>query len=76
MLKTIRYIARIILLGLLIAAPIATNAAPSGKWVTGYYGSYFWDVPDYQRPEAVDMSAMTHFPEDFVGRAERLEAAE
>jgi cellulase/cellobiase CelA1 len=36
-------------------------ASSTGKWVTGYYGAYFWDNADYQAPEHVDMSAMTHF---------------
>ncbi len=42
-------------------APFAAQAQDSGKWVTGYYGAYFWDNSDYQAPEHVDMTAMTHF---------------
>jgi GH18 family chitinase len=38
------------------STPTATN-----QWVTGYYGGYFWDNADYQAPEHVDMTAMTHF---------------
>ncbi|MES2901562.1 MAG: glycosyl hydrolase family 18 protein [Pseudomonadota bacterium] len=61
MFNTLRRITGTILCGVLFVLPAVSGAAPSGKWVTGYYGSYFWDVPDYQRPEAVDMTAMTHF---------------
>lgn len=50
------------MLSLAMAAPWTANAAtPTGKWVTGYYGAYFWDNADYQAPEHVDMTAMTHF---------------
>jgi GH18 family chitinase len=46
---------------LLAAAGMASAASPTGKWVTGYYGGYFWDNADYQAPEHVDMTALTHF---------------
>jgi GH18 family chitinase len=59
------YLNRIAALALACAAAgsaaTASAASHSGKWVTGYYGSYFWDVPDYQAPQHVDMTAMTHF---------------
>jgi len=32
----------------------------TGKWVTGYYAGYFWDNADYQKPQHVDLTAMTH----------------
>jgi GH18 family chitinase len=37
------------------------TASTTGKWVTGYYGGYFWDHSTYQAPQHVDMTAMTHF---------------
>ncbi len=49
------------MLSLAVMAPWGTAAADTGKWVTGYYGGYFWDNSDYQAPEHVDMTAMTHF---------------
>lgn len=39
----------------------AHSANLTGKWVTGYYGGYFWDNKMYQAPQHVDMTAMTHF---------------
>jgi chitinase len=29
-------------------------------WVTGYYAGYYWPVGEFQAPEHVDMTAMTH----------------
>lgn len=55
-------VAAMSMLSLAMSAPWHAFAAdnPSGKWVTGYYGGYFWDNSDYQAPEHVDMTAMTH----------------
>jgi GH18 family chitinase len=51
------------LIALVLSAGVASPAMAqgSGKWVTGYYGAWFWDVPDYQAPQHVDMTQMTHF---------------
>ncbi|HEU4852801.1 MAG TPA: glycosyl hydrolase family 18 protein [Telluria sp.] len=61
--KTIKRIAALSLLACAAAFPLVSSAGNSvtGKWVTGYYGSYFWDNSDYQAPQYVDMTAMTHF---------------
>ena len=53
-----------VLAGLTLMAALPSFAATPGtqpKWVTGYYGGYFWDNADYQKPEHVDMTALTHF---------------
>ena len=53
-----------VLAGLTLMAALPAMAATPGtnpKWVTGYYGGYFWDNADYQKPEHVDMTALTHF---------------
>ncbi|MFS2216960.1 glycosyl hydrolase family 18 protein [Telluria sp. Tellsp104] len=53
-----------VLAGLTLVAALPSFAATPGtqpKWVTGYYGGYFWDNADYQKPEHVDMTALTHF---------------
>jgi GH18 family chitinase len=47
-------------LTLLSLASATSWAEPSGKWVTGYYAGYFWNVSPYQAPEHVDMTALTH----------------
>ncbi|TFW16614.1 hypothetical protein E4L96_16090 [Massilia arenosa] len=44
-----------------LAQTPGTDPGSQSKWVGGYYGGYFWDNPDYQKPEHVDMTAMTHF---------------
>jgi GH18 family chitinase len=50
------------------ASPWSAGAANvTGKWVTGYYGGWFWDNADYQAPEHVDMTAMTHFVFGRIG---------
>ncbi|MFD2366341.1 glycosyl hydrolase family 18 protein [Pseudoduganella sp. GCM10020061] len=66
--KTIKRLAALSLLTIAAAFPLASSAQTSlpphsvtGKWVTGYYGGYFWDNRDYQAPQYVDMTAMTHF---------------
>jgi GH18 family chitinase len=62
---TLKRLAALTLLACAAGAPFAVHAepgtAPASKWVTGYYGGYFWDNGDYQAPEHVDMTAMTHF---------------
>jgi GH18 family chitinase len=60
--RTFKLVAALLAAATAALAPSIGSTAPgTGKWVTAYYGSYFWDVPDYQRPEHVDMTAMTHF---------------
>ncbi|MEH6434173.1 cellulose binding domain-containing protein [Massilia sp. DD77] len=56
-------LAAMTMLSLAVSAPWHAFASdnPNGKWVTGYYGGYFWDNSDYQAPQHVDMTAMTHF---------------
>lgn len=63
---SLKRLAALTLLAAAASAPFAAHAsdappAPANKWVTGYYGGYFWDNSDYQAPEHVDMTAMTHF---------------
>jgi GH18 family chitinase len=43
------------------AAPGALAQGAAQQWVTGYYGGYAWHLADYQAPQHVDMTAMTHF---------------
>ena len=38
--------------------PTPQAAAATGKWVSGYYAGWFWDM---YPPAVVDMTAMTHF---------------
>lgn len=59
---SLKRLAAFTLLAACASTPWAVQAAePASKWVTGYYGGYFWDNGDYQAPEHVDMTAMTHF---------------
>ena len=57
--KAIKVLAGLTLMAALPA--MATTPGTQPKWVTGYYGGYFWDNADYQKPEHVDMTALTHF---------------
>ncbi|MCC2974405.1 glycosyl hydrolase family 18 protein [Massilia sp. IC2-476] len=59
---SLKRLAVLTLMAACASSPWAVQAAePASKWVTGYYGGYFWDNGDYQAPEHVDMTAMTHF---------------
>ncbi|MCG2585287.1 glycosyl hydrolase family 18 protein [Massilia sp. TS11] len=64
---SLRRLAALVLAAGVTAAPLCVEAAPTGKWVTAYYGSYFWDNPEYQQPQYVDFTAMTHFVFARVG---------
>ena len=67
--KTFLRIAALSLMALAAAFPLSSSASNSktGKWVTGYYGGWFWDNTDYQAPQYVDMTAMTHFVFGRIG---------
>ncbi|HEX8701552.1 MAG TPA: glycosyl hydrolase family 18 protein [Myxococcaceae bacterium] len=39
----------------------SSPAFATDKWVTGYYAGWHWNKFDYQAPDYVDMSTMTHF---------------
>ncbi|GAB3412073.1 glycosyl hydrolase family 18 protein [Massilia agilis] len=54
------------LLSIAATAPWAAQAQ-TGKWVTGYYGGWFAGSTMYQKPEHVDMTAMTHFVFGRIG---------
>jgi GH18 family chitinase len=56
--RSLRSLAALTLLSATALTASAQNL--SGKWVTGYYAGYFWDNADYQAPQHVDLTAMTH----------------
>jgi GH18 family chitinase len=59
--KAIKVLAGLTLMAALPGMASTPGTNPNAKWVTGYYGGYFWDNADYQKPEHVDMTALTHF---------------